>query len=275
MESLTIGVVGNGFVGRAMTMLRPNVNVKVWDIDPTKVEPQGMSFNDFVMDSGIIFIAVPTPMSENGECHLDIVESVVSRIRLVDNQKWIILRSTVPPGTSEKLGISFMPEFLTERNWKEDFINCEQWILGTEDDSLFDLTQKVFLASDVKNKKLFKCSINAAELIKYTKNVFLSVKVSYFNEIEDYCRQKGIDYEEVRSLVSADSRIGGGHTLVPGIDGKRGFGGTCFPKDCHALLCEMKRSGVNPFVIPATISRNELVDRPEMDWLIDKGRASL
>ena len=80
-----------------------------------------------------------------------------------------------------------------------------------------------------------------AEMVKYFRNTFLSVKVSYCNEIYEYCKNKRINYENVRKIAALDNRIGLSHTIVPGHDGKFGFGGTCFPKDTNGLLFDMKK----------------------------------
>jgi UDPglucose 6-dehydrogenase len=110
-------------------------------------------------------------------------------------------------------------------------------------------------------------------MIKYLKNVFLSVKVGFFNELESICSELDIDYENVRCIATQDTRIGTGHTKVPGHDGKRGFGGTCFPKDTNALANFAKDNGIESPILDAVIKRNEEIDRPEQDWKSDKGRA--
>jgi len=112
-----------------------------------------------------------------------------------------------------------------------------------------------------------------AEMIKYFRNTFLSLKVSFCNEIYDLCQKKGINYENVRELATLDKRIGTSHSYVPGHDGKRGFGGTCFPKDTTALLRDFEDSGVDSYLLKAAVERNNRVDRPEEDWKDNKGRA--
>jgi UDPglucose 6-dehydrogenase len=138
---MKVGVVGNGFVGHAMTLLRPHVEVLVWDIVPGKRDPKKLTLESFVRESEIIFVAVPTPMNSDGSCNVGIVESVVKEIKKVDKNKYIVLRSTTPPGTCENLGVAFMPEFLTEKNWAEDFKNCDQWVLGSTDPFLYEKTK--------------------------------------------------------------------------------------------------------------------------------------
>jgi UDP-glucose 6-dehydrogenase len=144
MGEMNIGVVGNGFVGHAMTLLRPHVTVNVWDVDPEKREPADITFEEFVKTSRAIFVAVPTPMRQDGSCDLRIVESVVGQIREVDAKAHIVLRSTVLPGTSKRLGVAFMPEFLTEKGWEEDFRTCKHWIIGAENVDTVRIIRYVF-----------------------------------------------------------------------------------------------------------------------------------
>ena len=279
MRYMKIGVVGNGFVGHAMTLLRPHVEVLVWDVVPEKRDPKTLDIETFVEESEIIFVAVPTPMNSDGSANLNIVRSVCEEIQEIDDTKYIVLRSTVPPGTSEELDVNFMPEFLTEKNWEEDFKNCDQWILGSTDVFLYEKMKRMFElaynngSGSVVNKEVIQCKPSEAEMIKYLKNVFLSVKVGFFNELESICSEFDIDYENVRCIATQDKRIGSGHTKVPGHDGKRGFGGTCFPKDTNALAKFAEENMIPTPILDAVIKRNEELDRPEKDWMADKGRA--
>ena len=276
---MKIGVIGNGFVGHAMTLLRPNVEVQIWDVDPDKREPTDLIFEDFVNTSIVIFVAVPTPMRSDGTCDLSIVESVVDQIKEINSKAHIVLRSTVTPGTSDRLEVSFMPEFLTEKNWEEDFKTCEQWIIGSRNVDTVRWVRAIFGEAYnqgkgvIENGNVIWMKPTEAEIAKYAKNCFLSTKVSFFNEIHDLCEHMGVDYEEVRNAACDDERIGHGHSRVPGHDGKRGYGGTCFPKDMNALSSFMESVGLNPLMLKASIERNENKDRPEQDWKSDKGRA--
>ena len=216
---MKIGVVGNGFVGHAMTLLRPYVDVLVWDVVEEKREPKSLDIETFVEESEIIFVAVPTPMNKDGSANLDIVRAVCEEIQEIDDTKYIVLRSTVPQ-TSEELDVNFMPEFLTEKNWADDFKNCDQWILGSTDTFLLEKMKRMFeLAYNdgngaVVNKEVIQCKPSEAEMIKYLKNVFLSVKVGFFNELENICSEIGIGYDNVRCIATEDKRIGTGHTKV-------------------------------------------------------------
>ena len=117
-------------------------------------------------------------------------------------------------------------------------------------------------------------SSEECEMIKYMRNCFLATKVSFCNEMEAFCRAKNVDYCTVREYATHDVRVGVSHTLVPGPDGKRGFSGSCFPKDCASLEYQMK-SIIDCPIIQAVNIRNVKIDRSDADWTQEKGRAVL
>jgi UDPglucose 6-dehydrogenase len=222
-------------------------------------------------------------MSKNGSCHLNIIESVLKDLASIDYKGFIVLRSTVPVGTCDKLNCYFMPEFLTEKNFIDDFINNKDWMFGLlgkpEDEQMKEKISTLFSlahANDrIKHNNLHFITNKEAEMVKMFKNCYLSTKVSFCNEIYQFCEQKQVNYEVVRALATADERILPSHSRVPGHDGQRGFGGTCFPKDTSSLRYEMQQANMTPYILNAIIERNELVDRPQKDWLLDKGRAAV
>ena len=144
---MIIGVIGNGFVGKATTQLRcKEIELLAYDINPDSCEPKGLVLED-MNKCEIIFISVPTPMSKNGSCHLNIVKSVLKDLESINYQGFIVLRSTVPVGTSDELGIYFMPEFLTEKNFINDFINNKGWI-GSRENGKLRLEGKDYIVND-------------------------------------------------------------------------------------------------------------------------------
>lgn len=277
---MNIGVIGNGFVGKATQILNTqHINLIVYDKDPTKCIPLNANMKS-ISECELVFVCVPTPMDVNGECNLNVVESVITDLKTLNKDLHIIIRSTIPPGTSDKFNVYFMPEFLTEANWKNDFYNTEHWIFGLPEnyDELFKTNiTKLFNIAKTNNKIKYNnihfVKNKEAELLKYFKNVFLASKVSFCNEIYDYCIKKQINYDKVKSLVSLDSRITESHMNVPGPDGKKGYGGTCFPKDTNALLNEMKKFDLNPLILKSVVKRNETIDRPVKDWMSNLNRA--
>jgi UDPglucose 6-dehydrogenase len=273
---MKIGIIGNGFVGKATYQLKcKDIEVIAYDIQPRLCDPIGLTIHD-LMACEVIFISVPTPMYTDGSCYTGIIERVLQDLK--DYTGFIVLRSTVPVGTSDRLGCYFMPEFLTEKNYIQDFIRNKDWIFGGQDDefqqtmtTLFHLAKK---NGCIEHDTLHFLTNKEAEMVKMFRNCFLATKVSFCNEIYDFCQKKGIDYSNVVNIAAKDDRITTSHTMVPGHDGKRGFGGTCFPKDISSLQYEMEQV-MNCHVISAAITRNNTVDRVEKDWLLDKGRASV
>ncbi len=119
---------------------------------------------------------------------------------------------------------------------------------------------------------LFKTSSSVAELVKYTTNCFLAVKVSFANELFELCNAVNVDYDEVVKHATKDERLGDSHWSVPGPDGKKGFGGSCFPKDLNAILQLCNSNNVDCSTMSSAWETNLRV-RPEKDWESLKGRA--
>ena len=278
---MKIGIVGNGYVGGATALLKNrNVEVLVYDRDSEKCTPRGTGLQDLIRCS-FIFICVPTPMDKEGKCSIHLVEEVVDELaKRGFNRERIIVKSTVPVGTSRNLGTMFMPEFLTEQSWEHDFLSQKNWILGTNDrndklrDELYSIFDTAWHDGVLINRPHMTFSTTEeAELTKYVRNTVLATKVAFFNEIEEFCRASNVSYRKVRELTLYDERIGDSHTSVPGPDGKRGFGGTCFPKDISSLLHQAIDKGMVSYILMAARNRNIDVDRKEKDWERNRGRA--
>ena len=277
---MNIGIIGKGYVGEATAMIAGCDRVRFNDKDESKSD---CSVKEMAETCDLIFVCVPTPMRRDGSCCLDIVREVISELRdFGAGSSKVVLRSTVPIGTSSEFEVNFMPEFLTEKNWEEDVRNCKEWIVGLhrQDTKLRSRLENLILTPCPYTRFLgdgaiHYCLTEEAETCKYVRNAFLATKVSFFNEIYEFCEKNKINYKTVRDLVTFDERIAQSHTNVPGPDGKLGFGGTCFPKDIASLYAQMLKSGMSPYIIDAVISRNTTKDRKERDWEKDKGRAVL
>jgi UDPglucose 6-dehydrogenase len=284
---MLIGIIGNGFVGKATFQLKcKDIEILVYDSKPHLCYPLELKLND-LLKCDLIFVCVPTPMTKDGSCYTKIVENVLNDLKIIQYKGFIIVRSTVPIGTCDKLDCYFMPEFLTEQNWHFDFINNKEWIFGltgdTNKDEEFITTIKklfnfAFLNKNILYNDLYFVTNAEAEMIKLFRNCFLATKVSFCNEIYQYCKIKNINYENIINLACKDSRIGFSHTNIPGPDGQCGFGGTCFPKDTSSLKSEMDKynlnfSNIKPLILSAVIERNNTIDRIEKDWYNNKGRA--
>jgi len=276
---LRIGIIGNGFVGKATALFKcESIETMIYDIDPSLCVPLNVTISELCACDAI-FICVPTPMNKDGSCYTKIVESCVQQIK--DKSKtqspFVVVRSTVPPNTCERLCVNHMPEFLTEKRWKSDFYNTKTWVIGT-DDNLFKiwfvkLIEQAYKHDKIKSNSIAFTTTDESETIKYTRNSYLAVKVSFFNEVYQFCKAKNISYDTVLKCVLDDSRITSSHTKVPGHDGKCGYGGTCLPKDIRTFSFENEKAGVQPIILNASIQRNTTIDRKDHDWEQKVGRS--
>ena len=284
-ENVSIGIVGNGFVGSAVRFgFSPNtgcdVKVRVYDKDPSKSVD---TIEDTVNKSKFIFLSVPTPSNKDGTMNLDIVEQALQDISDVNavSDNVVLLRSTVTPGTTRKLQdkysnlkIVFNPEFLTERSAKYDFINQSRVILGGaghEFDGVQD-TADLFRWRFGDSVPIIETDWETAELIKYMGNCFFATKVSFMNEMYQIAEKCNVDWEVALDGFVRDGRVGHSHMNIPGPDGKFGFGGSCFPKDVKAIIHFGESLGLNMNTIKGVWKTN-LEVRPERDWENLKGRS--
>jgi UDPglucose 6-dehydrogenase len=246
--SYTVGIVGKGFVGGAMYENFKDVfNTLVWDTDESKRNVA--TFREFVENSDIIFVCVPTPSREDGACDTSIVGSVIDDIAQIDRRKYVVIKSTVTPGTTSryaedfKMTIGFNPEFLTEANAYNDFRRQPLIVIGADDQGLAAVLTQLYYEFNTKVDNVahvIQRTTKEAELFKYLANCFLATKVTFANEFKSLCDKIDVDYNRISELAVLDKRLGPTHWRVPGPDGKLGFGGSCFPKDTAALLnfCE-------------------------------------
>lgn len=265
-KKVKIGIVGVGMVGgplgRYFEEYRGYARGKdlfLYDIDPKK------NFNDRMHKANVIFISVPTPRSEDGSANISFVKEAVSKIR---GDKIIVIKSTVPPGTTEHLQkeypnhkFLFNPEFLTERQGWEDFIRPDRQIVGFTHQSI-DAAQLVlsllpkapFMSpGGLSTYRALKISATEAEIIKYAGNVHFARKINLANSIAMLAASFSADYENVRYGLAADYRIGDSHLDVMH-GGYRGFGGYCFPKDLDGLIASFEERGLQD---PANLLRKD------------------
>ena len=274
---MKIGIVGQGFVGSAVYAGFKNYfNVETFDLNKKSTCD---SLKTLVEKSQFIFICLPTPMEKDGKCHIGIVENVISEINSISTKKILIVKSTIPPGTTEKwnkkyknVDIVFNPEFLTEANALDDFKNQTRIVLGGTRKS--NARVKRLFTKAFPKVPVIHTSSTIAEMVKYVTNCFLATKVSFANEMYQICDYLKIDYDKVIEYAKHDDRLGYSHWNVPGPDGDFGYGGHCFPKDVKALInvaMELE-SSITPTILNATNSKNDEV-RKNRDWEQQKGRA--
>ncbi len=291
---MKIGIIGNGFVGRATQIFAKNYDalyeftpiiVYIYDIRPEACDPPGITLEELDRECDLLFFCLPTPLHHDGSCYTRILEETIAKC---PTNPYKVIRSTVPVGFAAKHGCYFIPEFLTEANWEDDFRRTKEWVVGipavaTATTALTDEFKKriqTLITTSHDNRAIDSDQVtftttNEAEMLKLMKNCFLSAKVSLMNEFYDFCAATGTDYNRVTTLAKRDARMGVSHFQVPGADGRRGFGGTCFPKDTHSLYCQMNAHGMTPQIYPAILARNDTVDRPEREWSRDVWRTTI
>jgi len=277
-----IGIIGQGFVGSAVREgMKNHYEILAYDKDPNKFSNVESIFH-IVEGSELTFLCVPTPMRKNGACDLSIVRSALTEIndvsKALEVENYIvIIKSTIPPGTTWQLNIEFPnldivfnPEFLTEANAVEDYKNQNRIIIGGERPGT--TTVKRLFAKAFPKVPIIKTSSTIAEMIKYVTNTFLAMKVSYANEVYQLCQGLNIDYDKVIEYARYDERLGNSHWGVPGPDGDFGYGGHCFPKDIAALRHVAKGMNISTTVLDSAIDKNKEV-RTDKDWEKQVGRA--
>ncbi len=241
---IKVAIIGYGFVGKA-TDFGFSKNTKKIFIDPKL----NTSLEDIkAFDPSYIFICVPTPMSDDGSQDCSILESIVEGLSKMDYEGIVILKSTVLPDILSKIrsklaNFVYNPEFLREKFAEEDFVNSSFIILGGEKKNQKKVENLYLNHSNCKSSNFIYTDIFTASIIKYTINSFLATKVLFFNQIREIFDASGSSesWNEFIDIVNFDERIGSSHMMVPGHDGKKGFGGACFTKDTAALLNYSKK----------------------------------
>lgn len=254
-----IGIVGAGFVGGAIRecFTDKGFNVVCVDVDPEK---SNGTYID-LLECEAVFVCVPTPSKENGECDTSILNSVLYLLR--DFKNVIISKATAPPAFYEKLqtvypNLVHVPEFLTAANALKDFSSQEKLIIGGSIPAYQREAERI-LRSVQPIKTVEFCSIGEAALTKYIINSFLATKVVYMNEMAQLAEAHGYDWRKISALVNTDKRIGSSHLHVPGPDGHYGFGGMCFPKDTSSLLKIAAKFNIQLSVLKTAIKKNVLL----------------
>lgn len=302
-----IGIIGQGFVGNAVNEgFKDNFEIETFDLDQSKstcaslqelVIKSSVGYGTGTNGSGIIFLCVPTPMKKDGSCDTSIVENVLNKVNeIVSHVNYahfnplpiIILKSTVPPTTCEKLAekyqhilLVFNPEFLTEANAVGDFKNQEVIHIGLRATNYAQTITETITAkkiSEVFSKQFPNAIIKfstytEAEMIKYVANCFLALKVTFANQIHSLCSKlPNVSYDQVADLAKMDVRLGETHWKVPGPDGDLGYGGHCFPKDMAAIAYLADVVGANLTLVEEAIKYNNSV-RTDRNWEAMIGRA--
>lgn len=229
--------------------------------------------------SNIIFIAVGTPMGDDGSVDLTYVDNVACEIgELVVNDSLIVVKSTVPVGTCFKIKdiveegvkcrdvdvrveIASNPEFLKEGSAVDDCVRPDRVIIGAEKSGVFDVLKKLYSPFIVNHDRFILMDVKSSEMTKYASNAMLATKISFMNEIANICEVTGADIKNVRLGMGSDKRIG-----YDFIYAGCGYGGSCFPKDVKGLINSSLDNGYRPEIL---LNVNEVNEKQKM-VIVDK-----
>ena len=223
-----------------------------------------------VKKSTIIFLALPTPQGEDGSADLSYVLKVAADLgKLIDGYKVIVDKSTVPVGTAEKVHAEISahlsskngtdtfdvvsnPEFLREGFAVDDFMKPDRVVIGTSSEKARKIMEDLYRPFTRQGNPILFMDEKSAELTKYAANAFLATKISFMNEVANFCERTGADIDQVRLGMGSDTRIGK-RFLFPGI----GYGGSCFPKDVKALAHSGNENGYEFKILKSVMKVNE------------------
>lgn len=221
--------------------------------------------NEAIKDAKIIFLALPTPPDEDGSADLSYILGVADTLgKIIKDYKVIVDKSTVPVGTAEKVRLAIAknatvdfdvvsnPEFLREGYAVDDFLKPDRVVIGTSSDKAREIMEHLYKPYVRQGNPIIFMDEKSAELTKYAANSFLATKITFMNEIANFCEKVGADVDMVRIGIGSDTRIGK-RFLFPGI----GYGGSCFPKDVQALAKSGKENGYNFGILDAVMRINE------------------
>jgi len=224
------------------------------------------SLEEGLIHGDIIFLALPTPEDEDGSADLSYVLGVAKEIgKLIKDYKVIVDKSTVPVGTSDKVkevisketkvdfDVVSNPEFLREGFAVDDFLKPERIVIGSSSQRATKLMEKLYKPFVRSGNPIIIMDERSAELTKYAANAFLATKITFMNEIANFCEKVGADVDKVRVGMGTDSRIGK-RFLFPGI----GYGGSCFPKDVKALYKSGLDNGYEFNVLKSVLKVNDV-----------------
>jgi UDPglucose 6-dehydrogenase len=305
---MNIGVIGSGYVGlvAAACFAEMGNHVVCVDVDQSKIEKlksgvipiyePGLSvlvkenFSkgslNFTTDikealsiADVVFIAVGTPMGDDGSADLKYVLQVAHSIGEHMNHDLVVVdKSTVPIGTADKVSATIQsvldsrnsdlafnvvsnPEFLKEGAAIKDFMHPDRVVVGADDEKAMQLMRNLYAPFTVSNDRFIGMDVRSAEMTKYAANAMLATKISFINEIANICEHVGADVNHVRTGIGSDKRIGY-QFIYPGC----GYGGSCFPKDVQALVNIANEAGYNPELISSV----ERVNKAQKQVLFSK-----
>ena len=305
---MNITVIGTGYVGLVTGACFSKMGNKVYCVDVDEAKIEGLKngilpifephlgtivknsqikgdlifttdIRDALDDTDIVFIAVGTPMAEDGSANLDYIFSAATDIaRNITHDSLIVIKSTVPIGTGfevkkhieailaqnnsdVKIEIASNPEFLKEGRAIEDCMHPDRIVIGAESPEVFETLKYLYSSFVLNHDRFILMDVKSSEMTKYVANAMLATKISFMNEIANICEVTGADVQKVRLGIGSDKRIG-----YDFIYAGCGYGGSCFPKDVQALINTAQTHGYEPEIL----SHVEKVNQRQKMVLVNK-----
>ncbi|WP_407376077.1 UDP-glucose dehydrogenase family protein [Methanobrevibacter sp.] len=305
---MNITVIGTGYVGLVTGACFSKMGNKVYCVDIVEEKIEGLKNNilpifephlgtlvrtsqekgDLIFttdikealdDTDIIFIAVGTPMAEDGSANLDYIFSAASDIaNNISHDSLVVIKSTVPVGTGyrveehinkilkendSKVNIKMAsnPEFLKEGHAIEDCLHPDRVVIGADDDEVFETLKDLYSSFVLNHDRFVLMDIKSSEMTKYVANAMLATKISFMNEVANICEVTGANVQNVRKGIGSDRRIG-----YDFIYAGCGYGGSCFPKDVQALINTAQVNGYEPKLL----NNVEIVNKKQKTVLVKK-----
>ena len=275
IESKKIEGLKNGI----MPIYEPHLRTMVMDNQARRDLVFTTDIKEALDDSNIIFIAVGTPMREDGSVNLDYIMSAADDIgNNISKDSLVVVKSTVPVGTGFKvkehieniiaernldisIDIASNPEFLKEGVAVEDCMRPDRVVIGAEKEEVFNTLKKLYAPFVSNHNRFVLMDVKSSEMTKYVANAMLATKISFINEIANICELNGEDIKKVRLGIGSDKRIGY-NFIYAGC----GYGGSCFPKDVQGLIDNAESYGYTPKIL----SNVELVNKEQKMVLVNK-----
>ena len=309
---MKITVIGTGYVGLVTGTCFSEMgnNVYCIDIDDGKIEglkkgivpiyepgleelvTKNQSKGDLIFtnnlkegldNSKICFIAVGTPMGEDGSANMQYVLNAARDIgQLVNHDLIVVNKSTVPVGTADKVKATIMeelekrnlklnievvsnPEFLKEGSAVEDFMRPDRVVIGSENENVIETLKELYSPFTSNHERFITMDVRSAEMTKYAANTMLATRISFMNEIANICEKVGADINNVRKGIGSDKRIGY-NFLYAGC----GYGGSCFPKDVKALISLAANKGYDANILKEVEALNNQQKLTLVHKVVDK-----
>lgn len=262
---MKIGIIGSGFLINT-TKLFENKDVicYIYDIEKNFCFPKDITLEIIDEECELIFVCLPTAMKFDGSCDTNLIYDIIAKLI----NPYIIIRTTVPVHFCKDNKLFFMPEFTTETNWYNDFVNNKHWIYGLIDHTDYDqiniefkyrIKKLINLAFDnncIRNNDTRFITTSEAEMINIIKNSYLSSKVSFFNEIYNLCEKLNINYNNLINILKLDDAIGRSHLQILGPDNLRVYSDSLL-KDTNNLYDTFSKNNLHSTLIESNLYKNQ------------------